>query len=57
MLLNKAIYGMIIIPGAILKVKRLLRIKGGYLMNTVLAILLGAGALFGLYRFDQWLTN
>lgn len=48
---------MIIIPGAILKVKWLLRIKGGYLMNTVLAILLGVGALFGLYQFDQWLTN
>ena len=48
---------MIIIPGAILKVKWLLRIIGGYLMNTVLAILLGVGALFGLYQFEQWLTN
>ena len=57
MLLNKGLFGMIIIPGVILKVKWLLRVKGGYLMNTVLAILLGAGALFGLYRFDQWLTN
>ena len=48
---------MIIIPGATLKVKWLLRIKGGCIMSTVFAILLGAGALFGLYRFDQWLTN
>jgi len=40
-----------------LEVKRLFKDKGGYHMNAVFAILLGVGALFGLYRFDQWLTN
>jgi hypothetical protein len=30
---------------------------GGYPMNVVIAILIGGGALFGLYRFEQWLTN
>ena len=31
--------------------------EGGYLMSAVVGVLLGVGAVFGLYRFDQWLTN
>jgi hypothetical protein len=31
--------------------------EGGYLMSAIFGVLLGVGALFGLYRFDQWLTN
>ncbi len=30
---------------------------GGRFMNVVFAILVGASVLYGLYRFDRWLTN
>ena len=30
---------------------------GGNIMSAIFGVLLGVGALYSLYRFDQWLIN
>lgn len=46
-----------IIPGGILKVKLIFGESKEVWQMSALMIVLGLGALYGLYRFDRWLTN